>query len=258
MPVEVRNLSFSYGTHRVLNDLSFSVPDSALVAVLGPNGVGKSTLFRCLLGLLRGYEGEILLNGRPRGECAPRDLARIAAYVPQSSAPTFSYTVFETVLMGTTARLGLLEYPGRAERERAENALRQLGIEDLADRRIDQISGGEQQLVLLARALAQDARLLVMDEPTANLDYGNQQRVLQSIVKLTEQGYTVLLSTHHPDHALRYATHVLALQDGRLAAYGETEAVLTSELVEKLYCFRVQFAEMQTENGTVKCCIPLE
>ena len=258
MPVEVRDLSFSYGAHRVLNDLSFSVPDGALVAVLGPNGVGKSTLFRCLLGLLRGYEGEILLNGRPRGEYSPRELARVAAYVPQSSAPTFSYTVFETVLMGTTAQLGLLEYPGRAERERAESALRRLGIEGLADRRIDQISGGEQQLVLLARALAQDARVLIMDEPTANLDYGNQQRVLQSIVKLTEQGYTVLLSTHHPDHALRYATHVLALQDGTLAAYGETEDVLTAELVEKLYRFRVQIATMETESGPVKCCIPLE
>lgn len=258
MPVEVRHLSFSYGAYRVLNDLSFYVPDGALVAVLGPNGVGKSTLFRCLLGLLRGYEGEILLNGRPRGEYSPRELARVAAYVPQSSAPTFSYTVFETVLMGTTAQLGLLEYPGRAERERAENALRRLEIEGLADRRIDQISGGEQQLVLLARALAQEARVLIMDEPTANLDYGNQQRVLQSIVKLTEQGYTVLLSTHHPDHALRYATHVLALQDGTLAAYGETEDVLTAELVEKLYRFRVQIATMETGSGPVKCCIPLE
>jgi len=258
VPVEVRNLSFSYGARRVLDDLSFTVPDGALVAVLGPNGVGKSTLFRCLLGLLRGYEGEILLNGRPREAYASRQLARIAAYVPQSSEPTFSYTVLETVLMGTTAQLGLLEYPGRTEREHAENALRLLGIEDLAERRIDQISGGEQQLVLLARALAQDAKLLVMDEPTANLDYGNQQRVLQSIVKLTEQGYTVLLSTHHPDHALRYAGHVLALQDGRLAAFGRTGDVLTAELVEKLYRFRAQIVTMETGNGQVRCCVPLE
>ena len=258
MPVEVKNLSFSYGAHRVLNDLSFAVPDGALVAVLGPNGVGKSTLFRCLLGLLRGYEGKILLNGTPREDFSPRQLAKLAAYVPQSSVPTFSYTVLETVLMGTTAQLGLLEYPGRAERERAENALRQLGIEDLAERRIDRISGGEQQLVLLARAMAQDAKLLIMDEPTANLDYGNQQRVLQSIVRLTGQGYTVLLSTHHPDHALRYAGYVLALQDGKLAAFGRTEDVLTAELVEKLYRFRVQIATVETENGPVKCCIPLE
>lgn len=258
MPVEVKNLSFSYGAHRVLNDVSFTVPDGALVAVLGPNGVGKSTLFRCLLGLLRGYEGKILLNGTPREDFSPRQLAKLAAYVPQSSVPTFSYTVMETVLMGTTAQLGLLEYPGRAERERAENALRQLGIEDLAERRIDRISGGEQQLVLLARAMAQDAKLLIMDEPTANLDYGNQQRVLQSIVRLTGQGYTVLLSTHHPNHALRCAGYVLALQDGKLAAFGRTEDVLTAELVENLYRFRVQMATVETENGPVKCCIPLE
>lgn len=258
MAVEVKKLSFSYGASRVLNDLSFSVPDGALVAVLGPNGVGKSTLFRCLLGLLRGYEGEITLNGKPRESYTPRELARLAAYVPQSSVPTFSYTVLETVLMGTTAQLGLLEYPGKAEKARAEEALARLGIADLAQRRIDQISGGEQQLVLLARALAQDAKLLVMDEPTANLDYGNQQRVLQSIVKLTAQGYTVLLSTHHPDHALRYATHVLALQDGTAAAFGRTEDVLSAELVERLYRFRVQIAELQTDHGPVKCCIPLE
>ena len=256
MTVEVKKLSFSYGTQRVLRELSFCVPDASLVAVLGPNGAGKSTLFRCMLGLLHPDSGAILLDGRNLNSLSRRELARYAAYVPQSVAPTFSYTVLESVLMGTTGSLGLLESPGKAEATHAAAALALLGIENLSHRRIDQISGGERQLVLLARALAQDGKLLVMDEPTANLDYGNQQRVLQSIVRLSGQGYTVLLSTHHPEHALRYSSHVLALQDGKLAAFGRTDEVLTAELVEALYRFPVQISSIETKNGTVKCCVP--
>lgn len=258
MPIEVKNLSFSYGTHRVLRDISFSVPEGALVAVLGPNGVGKSTLFRCLLGLLRRYQGEIFLDNREIRTLRRRELASFAAYVPQSSAPTFSYTVLDTVLMGTTSSLALMQRPGKAETERAIAVLKQLGISDLAARSIDKLSGGEQQLVLLARAMVQQATLLVMDEPTANLDYGNQQRVLQRIAGLTKQGYTVLLSTHNPEHALRYASHVLALQDGSVAAFGETDCVLTAELIETLYHFPVQIAETETPDGSVKSCIPLK
>ena len=257
MSVEVKDLSFSYGERPVLKNLRFVLPERALIAVLGPNGAGKTTLFRCLLNLLPRYEGEILFDGTPGKSISRSRMARLAAYVPQSAVPTFSYTVLETVLMGLTGGLSLLERPGRAEQARAMAALARLGMETMAQRSIDTLSGGERQLVLLARALVQEAKLLVMDEPTANLDYGNRHRVLQQMRELTGQGYSVLFSTHDPDQALRYASHVLALQNGELAAFGETDAVLTEELIEKLYQTPVCIVQTETQAGIVRSCVPL-
>ena len=257
MLIDVQGLCFSYGQTPVLRELSFSAPAGALIAVLGPNGVGKSTLFRCLLGLLRPQAGSIRLDGQALETLSRRQLARLAAYIPQSAAPTFEYTVRDTVLMGTTGSLGLLAQPGRAERDRAQAALEQLGIGALAERSVARISGGERQLVLLARALVQQARILLMDEPTANLDYGKQHRVMQQIAALTGEGYTVLLSTHNPEHALRYASHVLALKDGGLAAWGETDTTLDAALIESLYRFPVQLVAHETEQGSVRSCVPL-
>lgn len=241
--LEVRRLSFSYGKHPVLRDVSFSVEQGSLVALLGANGAGKSTLFRCILGFLK-PEGEIFLEGRELSAFSRRDLAAQIAYIPQSSEPIFNYTVLDTVLMGTTGALGTLEKPHKAQEEAAWQALAQLGIEKLAQRGVEQISGGERQLVLIARALVQNARILVMDEPTANLDFGNQQRVLREIRRLTRRGYTVLMSTHNPEQALRYATHVLALREGSLYAGGRTKDVLTAELIEALYGVRVHLEEL--------------
>ena len=255
--IEVKNLSFSYGANPILKNLTLTVPEGALVTVLGPNGVGKSTLFRCLLGLLPGYTGEIRFGEREIKTLSRRALAQLAAYVPQAAVPTFHYTVQEAVLMGTANTLSLLERPRQGELDRVQEVLEQLGIEALAQRSIGKLSGGEQQLVLLARALAQNARVLIMDEPTANLDYGNQQRVLHQIAELTRQGYTVLLSTHNPAHALRWSTHTLALREGRILAWGDSDSVLTGPLIETLYGIPVRLVETQTPDGLVRSCIPL-
>ena len=255
--IEIKNLSFSYREHPVLNGLNFSADRGQLVAVLGPNGVGKSTLFRCILGFLRTYIGEILLEGHEIRTLSQHEMARLVAYIPQSGDPVFNYTVRDTVLMGTTGNLNPLQSPGVQEYEIVERVMRELGIYELCDCGIGRISGGERQLVMIARALAQNAKLLVMDEPTANLDYGNQYRVLQRIRALADSGYTVLVSTHNPDHALRFATHILALcKDGSFRT-GPIEQALDEKLLSDLYEIPISIRDYETAAGYKRSCVPL-
>lgn len=233
--LEICSLSFSYGERRVLEDISFSLEAGQLLSVLGPNGVGKSTLFRCILGLSQGYSGSILINGKNASSMSAREIATQVAYIPQSHYPAFNYSVFEMVLMGTTNRTGLFSSPGKREKEAAMAALEQLGIADLAERSYMRLSGGEQQLVLISRAIAQEAKLLMMDEPTSNLDYGNQHKVMTQVRTLADSGYTVILSTHNPQQALLYAHQVLALKNGKAQAKGSPEDILTQQLLYELY-----------------------
>ena len=219
MSIDVRNLSFAYGKRQVLRQVSFRTSPGQLVAVLGPNGAGKSTLFRCILGFLPRYRGEIALCGHDLRSLDRRRLARLAAYIPQSSAPVYNYTVRDTVLMGADPFHG----PGPSQQETADRVLETLGIRDLADRGINEISGGERQLALIARAMAQQAKILLMDEPTASLDYGNQFRLLRQVRQLADSGYTVLLSTHNPEHSFRFATDVLVLREGLRPGGGDPD-----------------------------------
>ena len=249
MKLEIRNLSFAYEGYEVLRDISFGLDQGEFLSVLGPNGVGKSTLFRCILGRLDGYSGTILSDGDDLKNMPRREAARRMAYIPQIHRPTFSYTVLDTVLMGTARQLSPFSQPGRTQVERAMQALERVGAAHLSRRDFARLSGGEQQLVLLARALAQQAEILIMDEPTSALDYGNQLRVLQLVRELAREGYGVLLSTHNPQHALTFATRTLALCDGRVAVQGHPQAVLTPELMKQLYGVNVVFA--QTPAGRV-------
>ena len=257
MSIEVKNLRFRYGARPVIGDVSFTAEKGELLAVLGPNGVGKSTLFRCLLGFLKPVGGEILVDGKELGAYSRRELAKKIAYIPQSHAPAFDHTVLDSVLMGMTAQLRVFEQPGQAQREKAVQMLRALGIEKLADRGCMKISGGERQLMLLARALVQDASMLIMDEPTANLDYGNSCRVMERVKKLGQTGYTIIFSTHDPNQAFSYATKVLALKDGGVMAVGAPEAVLTQAVLSRLYGIPVARCEMETAFGRKTICMPV-
>lgn len=247
--LEVQNLQFSYGSRPVLKGVSFQAAEKDLIFVLGANGAGKTTLFRCMLGLLHGYRGQILLDGQNIALLPAKELARRIAFIPQFHNPVFAYTALDMVLMGTNHRLSTFASPGRREREIAMQAMRQLGIEDFAGRNFQELSGGEQQLVLVARALAQEAKILLMDEPTSALDYGNQLRVLQKITALSEQGYTILLSCHNPQHALLYARRVIALADGAICADGAPESALNSDLIRRLYGVEAHF--IRTQDGVL-------
>ncbi len=247
MSITVQNLSFAYGEKPVLRNVSFALGSGRLLAVLGSNGAGKTTLFRCILGLQRHYGGTILLDGVDASALGARELAQTAAYIPQTQSGGMGYTVLDMALMGAASGLPVLRTPGQKERERAMGALARLGVERLAYKGYDSISGGERQLVLIARALAQRAKILLMDEPTASLDYGNQSLVLSAVRALARQGCTVALSTHNPQHALWYADAVLALSGGKTAAFGSPAETVTPALMKELY--GVEAALVQTEYG---------
>ena len=249
MSLSVSHLTFAYDKTPVLNDVSFSCREGTLLAILGPNGVGKTTLFRCILGEQKHYTGTISVDGTDAKTLNARALAHRIAYIPQTHAPAFRFAVRDIVLMGTTHRISPLSAPKAKEQAIAEEAMARLGIDALADKDFSRISGGEQQLVYIARALAQQAKTLLMDEPTSSLDYGNQLAVLSVVKELTKDGYTVLLSTHNPQHALWYADEILALSGGRVAANGETKEHLTPELLRTLY--GTDFRLLSTDSGPV-------
>ncbi len=255
MSIHVQNLSFSYGSHEVLHDLTFDIPDGMLVNVLGPNGVGKSTLFRCILGLEQRYSGNVFVNGKNIKELSIRERAREISYIPQSHAPVYDYEVLDVVLMATGSDLKMLSNPGCAQRARAYEALERIGIQRFAHRKYTQISGGEQQLVLVARALAQNARTIVMDEPTSALDYGNTVRVLSCVRQLAREGLSIVQSTHNPDHAFLYSDKTLVLKDGRVDAFGDPKEVITSELISGLYSVEVEVNSLYGDK--VRVCVPL-
>ena len=254
MSIEVKNLNFSYGDHHVLHDISFKVEKGEFLSILGPNGVGKSTLFRCVLGLLSGYTGTVTVEGMDTRRLSVRELAKHIAYIPQSSHPVFNYSVFDIVLMGRTSGLSTFRSPGRADMESCLWALEKVGIPHLRERCFHRLSGGEQQLVLIARALVQKAPILMLDEPTANLDFGNQLLVLEQARSLAQEGYTVIQTTHHPEQSYMFSHRILAIQNGRILAQGKPEEVLTKETMQALYHAQVDVVSLYEDKARV--CIP--
>lgn len=256
MSVEVQNLSFSYGEHEVLCGISFKAEYGEFLSVLGPNGVGKSTLFRCMLGLLHPTAGGALIDGQPVVDMSAAQLARHIAYIPQSHNPVFNYSVNDMVLMGTTSQLDRFSSPGKAQMAIVDAALERLGIAHLKKRGYSNISGGERQLVLIARAIAQQAKVLVMDEPSASLDFGNRICVMQTVKSLTRDGYEVIQSTHDPEQAYLYSDKVLALHGGRVLAWGTPKETLRDDLVSRLYGVKVEICSLREDS--VRVCIPVE
>ncbi len=228
-------LAIGYPGHRVGSGFALQLAPGEVLALLGPNGGGKTTLLKTLLGLLQPQTGHVLLDGQPLASWSARERARRLAYVPQSTAGSFDYTVFDLVLMGRTAHIGTLSAPSAHDRDAATAAIERMGLAPLAQRPITMISGGERQLALIARALAQEARVVVLDEPTASLDFGNQGKVLREIRRLAEVGLAVLFSTHVPNHALRWADRALLIRDGHTLAQGAVAQVLMPDTLAHLY-----------------------
>ena len=252
--IEVKNLNFSYGERQILFDVNFSVDKGEFLSILGPNGVGKSTLFRCVLGLLSGYSGQVLIDGRDAKTFSVKEAARHIAYIPQSSNPTFNYSVFDIVLMGRTSGLSTFRSPKKEDVDRSHWALDKIGISHLENRCFHRLSGGERQMVLIARSLVQDAPILMLDEPTANLDFGNQLKVLHQVKELASEGYTVIQTTHHPEQSYMFSDRILALQHGRILTEGPPREVLTEETVRQLYGVDVHVLSLYDDKARI--CIP--
>lgn len=251
--ISARGLGFGYPDKAVGRGVDLDVRVGEVVCLLGPNGSGKTTLFKTLLGLIPAQAGTVTIAGALLDGLSRHEIARRIAYVPQAHAATFPYRVIDMVVMGRTAHLGLFASPTEMDRAKARAALGLLGIADLADQPYTRISGGQRQLALIARALAQETPLIVMDEPTASLDFGNQVKVLREVKQLSARGLGVVLSTHDPDHALATASRVLLLHEGGLIADGPPREVLTPERLNTVYGVRVTI-ETLSEGSTV--CAP--
>uniref|UniRef100_UPI0025FAA2A9 ABC transporter ATP-binding protein n=1 Tax=uncultured Thiodictyon sp. TaxID=1846217 RepID=UPI0025FAA2A9 len=218
--LQAHGLHFAYRGHKVLTGVSLTVQSGEVVSLLGINGAGKSTLLRLLLGFLSPAQGSVELGGHPLSSFRRREIARHIAYVPQVHVPPFPYSVREIVLLGRLPHTGLAAAYGREDEAEVDHCLSRLEITHLADRPYTEISGGERQLTLIARALVQGARILVLDEPMAGLDYGNQIRLLHRLRLLAQDGYAVLKTTHHPEHALADSDRVVLLENGHITADG--------------------------------------
>lgn len=245
--LQAHQLAIGYNQRRVAEGIDLAVGRGEVLCLLGPNGAGKTTLFKTLLGLIPALDGKVEINGKDVTTLSRQALARTIAYVPQAQVMEFAYTVLDLVLMGRTAHVGPFAAPRAVDHDRARAALAELGILDLAEREANRISGGQRQLCLIARALAQDAPLLVMDEPTASLDLGNRFLVLDRVRALRDRGFGIVFSTHDPDQARELATRVAVIADGRLAAYGTSAETLTAPLLSSIY--GVPVIVERTESG---------
>lgn len=234
--VQCNNINFSYdGKRQILDNVSFSIEKGQLVTLLGPNGVGKSTLLNCITGLLKPQRGKVLLDGKDIFTLSRKTIARKIAYVPQKNNVPFDYLVKEFVVMGRTAHLGMLTTPSDHDYKLVDDALLKLGITDLAERQINELSGGEQQKACIARALVQEPALVILDEPTAALDYGNQIKVLNLIKELLGLGFAVIQTTHNPDHCMMLGGTVAILDKEGNLEVDSCEKIMTEERLKRVY-----------------------
>lgn len=259
MNLTVRNGSFFYQKDTpIFKDIHFSAESGEILAILGPNGAGKTTMLRCITGMLKWKAGESLLDGKPIHTMSPRELWSAMAYVPQAKSASSAYTAFETVLLGRSSHLNAFASPKQEDLQKAKEVMELLGIYHLADKKCTAISGGELQMVLIAKALASDPRVLILDEPESNLDFKNQLIVLDAMTRLAENGMTCIFNTHYPAHALQRAHKSLILSRGGDYVFGSTPAVVTKENIRKAFGVEAVIGQIETPGNLMPNVIPLQ
>lgn len=254
---EVSGLSFSYhaGERKVLDNVSLQLHKGEILCVLGPNGAGKTTLLNCMAGLLKPEAGSVKICGRDIGEMKAKEIATIVGYVPQMHTPAFDYTVLDFVVMGCAPKTGTFSRPGKDDEARCMEILRSMGIDGLAGKSYLDISGGERQQVLIARAIAQKPQAILFDEPTAHLDFGNQHRVLNRIKQMAEEGYSIIITTHNPDHALLLGDTAAIVDRHGHISQGRVEDIITKDKLRDVYDIDLHL-EYVEEINRVACFAP--
>jgi iron complex transport system ATP-binding protein len=255
MILDVRQAGFCYDNKRIIfSDISFPLAEREVLCILGPNGIGKSTLIRCLANLYSLCSGSIRLFGEDMSGIKPGEVAKKIGYVPQAHEITFPFSVREFVLMGRAPHLAVFSSPGKADYAAADEKIHLVGISHLAEKPVNEISGGEYQLAMIARALAQEPAILLLDEPTSHLDFGNQIRILEIIDRLAAEGLSVIMSSHFPDHAFLSSNNVAIMQHGSFIAYGLADEVVTEENLKQTYGVEVSITYSREVGRHV--CVP--
>jgi iron complex transport system ATP-binding protein len=244
--ITLTDLRFSYdGPHtNVLNNLSLEIPRGTITAVLGPNGAGKTTLLHIILGLLTPHAGQVLLNGQPQAQYTRAALSQLVGLVLQAEHIPFNFTVLEYVLLGRTPYLGLLSLPGPNDYKIAQEAIDVLGLSSLKHRSILELSGGERQMVMIARAIAQQTSVLLLDEPTSHLDLSNKGKILDVMKTLAERGVTIVFTTHEPEMAVAAARYLVLMRAGSVLDSGPMEQILTAEKLSTTYGVPIRVAHV--------------
>jgi iron complex transport system ATP-binding protein len=256
--ITVQDLAFSYDgnmTYAIFRDVAFSVGAGDVFCLLGPNGTGKSTLLKCVSNVLQGWQGSILFGERDISRMKPSDVAKGIGYVPQNQVSTFPFLVKDIVVMGRAPHLSVFSSPNKKDMKIAYGAMKTVDILSLADRPCTTLSGGEWQLTLIARALAQEPRVMVLDEPTSHLDLGNQMKILRVVKELAETGLAIIMASHFPDHAFLVSSEVAILHRGHIEQKGTPERVITDENLKNTYGVDVKVLYIG-EGVNRKACFP--
>jgi iron complex transport system ATP-binding protein len=259
MILEVQNGNFGYPKQKmILRDINLSLEEGNILAVLGPNGIGKTTLLKCITGLLPWKGGTTLFTGRDIRTMKPKELWSAVSYIPQSHGFAFAYTGLEMVMIGRSSHLGTFEQPGRLEIEMAEIIMEKIGITHLAQKDCNQMSGGELQMVLIARALINEPKLIILDEPETGLDFHNQILVLNMIERLVhEEGISAIMNTHYPANAMTVADNAFMMNRTGDFFYGTTAQVLNEKNISQSFDVYVVMNEFEYENRKFKSIVPV-
>ena len=259
MLLEIQNVRGGYGNGDIVKGVSCSADHGDVLCLVGPNGCGKTTLFRLMLGSIPVSGGDIIIDGHNTKHLTPKELASLIAYIPQYHTPIFSYTVLDVVIMGRASHFSAFDTPKKADRGAAFAALEKVNALHLANKKYTALSGGQRQLILIARAICQSAKVFVMDEPAANLDYANHQLLMEVVVDLAKKGYCVVMSTHSPEHPASIGTKVLMMREGKVAAFGTPKEVITPANLEAVYDIEMDVVTVKDRYGTDRTiCLPVK
>ena len=257
MKIEFRNITCGYSKKPVIKDLSFCVESGEALCVLGKNGIGKTTLLKTLLRQLPIISGEIIINEKSINDYSVHEMSQIMSYIPQSRDYSYNYDAIDVVLMGKVNQLGFFSAPSVDDRSQALEVMKQLGIDNFAFENYSHLSGGEQQMVLMARSIIQDARFILMDEPAANLDFFNQKKLIDAIRSLKEKGIGVIMVSHNPDHGISCCENTLMIKKDGEYAFGNTNKLITEKNLFEVFGVDMNVFEVEESDGKIykKCSV---